>query len=244
MNKFLKNKNFYLAIALFSIFTLLSAVYVEYVLGAKPCKLCIYQRIPYIVAIFLCFFGYSNLKKNIWIYLVSLTFLISFLISGYHTGIENNIFDEFSGCTSNNLNITNKDDLTASIPPDWEKISETYQKKLKVLSLAQRKYRRAMDDAYAGIDETIKIIASGQSFVSFKDDFFEMKSSLMSLSKDEKQTLIKTVSKNLNNIPGGSKLKSLLNKARKEYKKDNKEKANTYLFEAEALLNDEISFLY
>ncbi len=138
--------------------------------------------------------------------------------------------------------LTNKDDLTASIPPDWEKISETYQKKLKVLSLAQRKYRRAMDDAYAGIDETIKIIASGQSFVSFKDDFFEMKSSLMSLSKDEKQTLIKTVSKNLNNIPGGSKLKSLLNKARKEYKKDNKEKANTYLFEAEALLNDEISW--
>tara|TARA_B100001540_G_C15549737_1_gene525299 strand:- start:180 stop:659 length:480 start_codon:yes stop_codon:yes gene_type:complete len=115
MNKFLNNKNFYLAIALFSIFTLLSAVYVEYVLGAKPCKLCIYQRIPYIVAIFLCFFGYSNLKKNIWIYLVSLTFLISFLISGYHTGIENNIFDEFSGCTSNNLNITNKDDLLKSL---------------------------------------------------------------------------------------------------------------------------------
>ena len=115
MNKFLNNKNFYLAIALFSIFTLLSAVYVEYVLGAKPCKLCIYQRIPYIVAIFLCFFGYSNLKKNVWIYLVSLTFLISFLISGYHTGIENNIFDEFSGCTSNNLNITNKDDLLQSL---------------------------------------------------------------------------------------------------------------------------------
>tara|TARA_B100000700_G_scaffold302887_1_gene373775 strand:- start:235 stop:714 length:480 start_codon:yes stop_codon:yes gene_type:complete len=115
MNKFLNNKNFYLAIALFSIFTLLSAVYVEYVLGAKPCKLCIYQRIPYIVAIFLCFFGYSNLKKNVWIYLVSLTFLISFLISVYHTGIENNIFDEFSGCTSNNLNITNKDDLLQSL---------------------------------------------------------------------------------------------------------------------------------
>ena len=50
------------------------------------------------------------------------------------------------------------------------------------------------------------------------------------------------VENNLNNIPGGSKLKSLLNKARKEYKKDNKEKANTYLFEAEALLNDEISW--
>ena len=115
MNKFLNNKNFYLAIALFSIFTLLSAVYVEYVLGAKPCKLCIYQRIPYVFAIFVCFFGYSNLKNILWIYVLSLTFLSSFLLSGYHTGIENNIFAEFSGCTANNLNITNKEDLLKSL---------------------------------------------------------------------------------------------------------------------------------
>ena len=108
------NKYFYIILFLSSL-VLIAAYGLEIIGNLPPCKLCLYQRIPYIVAIFLCFFGYSNLKKNIWIYLVSLTFLISFLISGYHTGIENNIFDEFSGCTSNNLNITNKDDLLKSL---------------------------------------------------------------------------------------------------------------------------------
>ena len=136
--------------------------------------------------------------------------------------------------------LINKDNWTASISPDWDKISETYQKKLKVLSVAQRKYRRSMDDTHSMIDESIKIISSGQSFNNFKDDFYKMKLSLASLNKDEKQTLIKTVSKKLNNIPGGSKLKSLLNKARKEFKKDNNEKANIFLDEAEDLLKNEI----
>ena len=115
MNRLFNTKNFYLIVALLSIFTLISAIYIEYVLGAKPCKLCLYQRIPYVVAIFICFFGYSNLKNILWIYFLSLTFLVSLLLSGYHAGIENNIFAEFSGCTANNLNITNKEDLLKSL---------------------------------------------------------------------------------------------------------------------------------
>ena len=50
-----------------------------------------------------------------WIYFLSLTFLVSLFLSGYHAGIENNIFAEFSGCTANNLNITNKEDLLKSL---------------------------------------------------------------------------------------------------------------------------------
>ena len=63
MNKILNAKNFYFIIALLSILTLSSAIYIEYVLNVNPCKLCLYQRIPYIISIFLCFFGYLNLKK-------------------------------------------------------------------------------------------------------------------------------------------------------------------------------------
>ena len=111
MNKLLKLKNIYLLISAISIFTLLSAVYIEYILGVKPCILCLYQRVPYIIAIFFCFFGYYNLKNKVWIYLLVITFLISAILSGYHVGIENNVFNEFSGCTSNNSNIVNKDEL-------------------------------------------------------------------------------------------------------------------------------------
>ena len=115
MNKLLKLKNVYLLISAISIFTLLSAVYIEYVLGVKQCILCMYHRVPYIIAIFLCFFGYYNLKNKLWIYLLVTTFLISAILSGYHVGIENNVFNEFSGCTSNNSNIVNKDELLKAL---------------------------------------------------------------------------------------------------------------------------------
>ena len=115
MNKLLKLKNIYLLISAISIFTLLSAVYIEYILGVKPCILCMYQRVPYIIAIFLCFFGYYNIKNKLWIYLLVITFLISAILSGYHVGIENNVFNEFSGCTSNNSNIVNKDELLKAL---------------------------------------------------------------------------------------------------------------------------------
>lgn len=115
MNKLLKLKNIYLLISAISIFTLLSAIYIEYILGVKPCILCLYQRVPYIIAIFFCFFGYYNLKNKVWIYLLVITFLISAILSGYHVGIENNVFNEFSGCTSNNSNIVNKDELLKAL---------------------------------------------------------------------------------------------------------------------------------
>ena len=105
----------FLAVAFLSIFSLVSAVYIEFILGAKPCKLCVYQRFPYIIAIFICYFGYTNLKQNLWLYLLSTTFLISLILSGYHFGIENNFFPEFSGCSASNLNITNKEDLLKSL---------------------------------------------------------------------------------------------------------------------------------
>ena len=108
-------RNFFLIVALISILTLISAVYIEYVLEVKPCKLCLYQRFPYIISIFFCFFGYSNLNQKIWLYFLILTFLVSLLLSIYHVGIENSIFPEFSGCSADNLNIINKEDLLSSL---------------------------------------------------------------------------------------------------------------------------------
>ena len=115
MNRFLSIKNFYLMIFLISIFSVLMAIYIEYIIGAKPCKLCLYQRIPYIFAIFLSFFAYNYLNKNIWIYLIIINFILSFMLSGYHVGIEKNIFKEFSGCTAENLDIIDKEQLLKAL---------------------------------------------------------------------------------------------------------------------------------
>ncbi len=115
MYKFISTKNFFLIIAIISIFILLGAIFIEYILGIKPCKLCLYQRYPYILSIFFCFFGYSRYNKNIWLYLLCFIFLLSFILSFYHVGIENYIFPEFSGCSANNLDITDKESLLNSL---------------------------------------------------------------------------------------------------------------------------------
>ena len=115
MKRILEIKKFYSFVLFICIISLISAVYIEYIMEQRPCKLCIYQRLPYLFAIFICFFGYNFSKNFLWIYLLIITFFISTILSGYHVGIENNIFSEFSGCTSNSLNITDKSKILESL---------------------------------------------------------------------------------------------------------------------------------
>ena len=104
---------FYLKIIfLFSFIALISAFFIEYVLGHQPCNLCLLERIPYalsimiIIAIFL-------IKKNtkFLVLLLILTFIFSFAISLYHFGIEQNFFQESSVCGVKSLaeSITKED---------------------------------------------------------------------------------------------------------------------------------------
>ena len=111
MNSIFEIKKFYIIIFVFSLFSLLIASYIEFYLGYSPCKLCIYQRIPYLIAIFVTFLGISYYKNLIWLYFLLITFFLSFLLSGYHFGIEQEIFKEFSGCTGNSINIIDKNEL-------------------------------------------------------------------------------------------------------------------------------------
>ena len=97
------------------VFVLIIDSYIEFFLGYKPCKLCIYQRVPYLFGIFVCFFGYNYFKNIFWLYALLAVFILSSILSGYHMGFENNIFNEFSGCTNGNLNITNKLELLNSL---------------------------------------------------------------------------------------------------------------------------------
>ena len=104
-------KRFYIIIFTISLLSLLIALYIEFFLGYPPCKLCIYQRIPYLIAIFITFLGISYSKNLFWLYALLLVFFSSFLLSGYHFGIEQEVFEEFSGCTGNSLDIIDKNEL-------------------------------------------------------------------------------------------------------------------------------------
>ena len=104
---------FYLKIIfLFSFIALISAFFIEYVLGHQPCNLCLIERIPYglsimvIIAIFL-------IKKNqkFLVLLLILIFVFSLAISFYHYGIEQGFFKESFVCGVKNLteSITKED---------------------------------------------------------------------------------------------------------------------------------------
>ena len=95
----IKNKTTLNLILLFSILVLISAYFIQYVLGHQPCNLCLIQRIPFIMAIIiitLCLF----LKKfeKISLLILSLTFFSAILISSYHFGIENGFITESLVC--------------------------------------------------------------------------------------------------------------------------------------------------
>ena len=99
-------------IFLFSFIALISAFFIEYVLGHQPCNLCLIERIPYglsimiIIAIFL-------IRKNqkFLVLLLIITFIFSFTISIYHYGIEQGFFQESSFCGVKNMteSITKED---------------------------------------------------------------------------------------------------------------------------------------
>ena len=105
---------FYLKIIfLFCFIALISAFFIEYILGHQPCNLCLIERIPYglsimiIMAIFL-------IKKNqkFLVMLLILTFIFSFAISFYHFGIEQGFFQESSVCgVKDSTEIVTKEDL-------------------------------------------------------------------------------------------------------------------------------------
>tara|TARA_B100001996_G_C18435838_1_gene506398 strand:+ start:238 stop:717 length:480 start_codon:yes stop_codon:yes gene_type:complete len=111
MNKIFEIKKFYIFIFTISLISLLIALYIEFFLKYSPCKLCVYQRIPYLIAIFITFLGISYSKNYVWLYILLFIFFSSFLLSGYHFGIEQEIFKEFSGCTANSINIVDKNEL-------------------------------------------------------------------------------------------------------------------------------------
>ena len=108
----LKAKFYLKLILILSIISLISAYFIEYVLGHKPCNLCLIERIPYGLSIILIITIFV-LKKNekFIVLLLILTFVFSLAISIYHFGIEQGFFQESAVCNVKNFseNVTKED---------------------------------------------------------------------------------------------------------------------------------------
>ena len=97
-------KKFCLSIVfLISLIAIISAYFIEYALGYQPCNLCIIERIPYAVSIFLILLNYKlKLNEKLLILLLLFIFTFSLFISVYHLGIEKNFFNESFLCNAKN----------------------------------------------------------------------------------------------------------------------------------------------
>ena len=100
-------------IFLISLISIISAYFIEYVLGYQPCNLCLIERIPYALSIILIILNYFfNQNKQFIILLLILVFAFSLLISFYHFGIEQGFFEESTVCGIKDANnIISKEEL-------------------------------------------------------------------------------------------------------------------------------------
>ena len=97
------NKKILLLILVFIFLILIFAYFIEYILGHKPCSLCLYERIPYFLSILLIakllfFNGYEKIILLILFFI----FVASSILAFYHFGIEQGFFSETLICEAKN----------------------------------------------------------------------------------------------------------------------------------------------
>ena len=119
-------KIFYSLIILLCLSSICYAFFVEYILDYKPCILCKYQRVPYILGLVVALFGFVKPSNKIVIFFIFLTFLISMSLSGYHVGIEQELYQSIFNCSDDNLSILEEGKLLESlnvINPDCRNVN-------------------------------------------------------------------------------------------------------------------------
>ena len=143
-NKLLLN-----GILAFSILSLSIAYFIQYVLGHKPCNLCIIERIPYIAAIILISIIFIiNKYEKIISSIILIFFIFGTAVSFYHFGIEQGFFSESLICELTNSNALNKEELLNQL------------KKAEIISCKDVTFR-FLGLSLATINTIISIILSG-----------------------------------------------------------------------------------
>ena len=109
----IKNKVTLNIVLVFSIFVLVVAYFIEYLLKHEPCNLCLIERIPYIFAVLIIILTLILKKfEKLVLILLSLTFISATIISFYHFGIEQGFIAESLVCDLSNKNVNlSKEDL-------------------------------------------------------------------------------------------------------------------------------------
>ena len=100
-----KTNNIFLIFVLAIIsLTIISALIIEYWLGHEPCRLCLYERIPYFLSMLLIIkMLFIKKYERVTLLILFLVFISSAALAFYHFGIEQGFFSESLVCTAGDL---------------------------------------------------------------------------------------------------------------------------------------------
>ena len=104
-----KNSEYFLIIISFCI--LISTLLIEYVFDFPPCKLCIYQRIPYILIIILGITLIFLRKKKEFLFSFIVLQIVNFVIASFHSLVERGVVEYEMNCTSTGADIQTIEEL-------------------------------------------------------------------------------------------------------------------------------------
>lgn len=142
MKKLIKSLSIIQIIGILSLFFLVSAYFLQYILGVQPCKLCIYQRIPYVVLVVLASLEFIGFIKNhhhtAMLVFCRLIILLEIFLAIYHVGIERDIFREVIPCkVEKSVTPVTADSLRAQIYNNKEVSCKEVSIRIFGLSLAE-----------------------------------------------------------------------------------------------------------
>ena len=101
------NNIFLIVILAFISLTIISALIIEYWLGHEPCKLCLYERIPYFLSMLLIIkMLFIKKYERVTLLILFLVFISSTALAFYHFGIEQGFFSESLVCATGDLSKT------------------------------------------------------------------------------------------------------------------------------------------
>ena len=101
------NKKFLFSILVFTFLILVSAFIIEHQLGHEPCKLCLYERIPYFLSMLLIIkMLFIKKYERVTLLILFLVFISSTALAFYHFGIEQGFFSESLVCATGDLSKT------------------------------------------------------------------------------------------------------------------------------------------
>ena len=107
------NNIFLIAILTIISLTIISALIIQYWLGHEPCKLCLYERIPYFISMLLIIkILFIKKYEKITLLVLSLVFISSTALAFYHFGIEQEFFSEsLASTTEDQSKVLSKEEL-------------------------------------------------------------------------------------------------------------------------------------